>query len=257
MSETRIHRAVETGHGRGRAAVTVAVSLHNYGQFIAQALQSVAAQSLEALELLVVDDASTDDGGARAARWLARRGDRFVRACLLQHDVNAGLAAARNAALVDAQAPLFFVLDADNALYPRCLERLASALAASPRSAFAYPLIEAFGDVPGVMGTPVWSPGRLAHGNYIDAMALVRTARLREVGGYSYMSVTGWEDYDLWCRFAERGWSGVRVPELLARYRTHGASMLNTTTRRRERAATLIDEMTARHPWLAINLENH
>lgn len=252
-----LHRVVETGHGRGGPAVTVAVSLHNYEQFIVTALRSVADQRLDALELLVVDDASTDDGADRAARWLARHGDRFVRASLLRHDVNAGLAAARNTALVEARAPLFFVLDADNALYPRCLERLAAALATSARSAFAYPLIEAFGDVPGLMGTPVWSPGRLAHGNYIDAMALVRTARLRDVGGYSYMGVTGWEDYDLWCRFAERGWSGVRVPELLARYRTHGASMLNTTTRRRERAAALIEEMTARHPWLAITLENH
>src|SRR5262249_7187829 len=97
----------------------------------------------------------------------------------------------------------------------------------------------------------------LAHGNYIDAMTLIRTARLREAGGYARMSVTGWEDYDLWCRFAELGWTGVRVPEILARYRTHGTSMLNTTTRREEKAALLITEMRARHPWLAITLEKH
>ena len=98
---------------------------------------------------------------------------------------------------------------------------------------------------------------RLAGGNYIDAMALLRTARLRAVGGYTRMSVAGWEDYDLWCRLAERGWRGLRVPEILARYRTHGASMLNTTTRRRDRAAALIDEMRRRHPWLTITVERH
>lgn len=248
---------VDSGHGRGRAVVTVAVSLYNYDRYIGAALDSVAAQTLRPVELVVVDDASTDGGADRAARWLRRHGRRFVRATLLRRSANAGLAAARNLALAEARTGAFFVLDADNALYPRCLERLLEALAAAPDAAFAYPLIEMFGDSRGVMGTAVWSRGRLAAGNYIDAMAMVRTARLRAVGGYRRLSVPGWEDYDLWCRFAERGWSGVRVPELLARYRTHAASMLNTTTRQRARAAALIAEMTAHHPWLTITLERH
>jgi hypothetical protein len=156
-----------------------------------------------------------------------------------------------------ASGAAFFVLDADNALYPRCLERLTAALAGARRASFAYPLIEMFGEQRGIMGTALWSRARLAAGNYIDAMALLRTERLREVGGYHCLPVPGWEDYDLWCRFAERGWYGVRVPELLARYRTHGTSMLNTTTRQRTRAEQLIAEMTRRHPWLTITLERH
>lgn len=247
----------EYGAGDVRPAATVAVSLHDYGRFIVDALDSVAAQTLAPLELVIVDDASTDDGPARAARWLARHGRRFARARLLCRKVNAGLAAARNLALAEASAPRFFVLDADNTLYPRCLERLVAALDSHRGAAFAYPLIEMFGETAGLMGTPLWCRERLAGGNYIDAMALLRTARLRAVGGYARLPVPGWEDYDLWCRFAERGWRGVRVPEILARYRTHGGSMLNTTTRRRERAAVLIDEMTRRHPWLTITLERH
>lgn len=245
------------GSARGPAAVTVAISLHNYADYIVEALESVRAQTMETVEVVVVDDASSDRGGERAARWMRRHGARFVRGAVLRQPSNRGLAAARNAAIAWSRAPLFFVLDADNAIYPRCLERLAAALAASRTSAFAYPVIETFGDHSGLMGTPVWSRERLSGGNYIDAMTMLRTARLREVGGYARMSVPGWEDYDLWCRFAERGWSGVRVPEILARYRTHHASMLNTTTRREERAATLIAEMRARHPWLTITLERH
>ena len=239
------------------AAVTVAISLHNYGRFILDALDSVARQTLQPIELIVVDDASTDDGGDRAERWIDQHASRFVRAMVLRQHTNVGLAAARNIALERAEAPLFFVLDADNVLYPRCLERLAAALAAARQSAFAYPVLEVFGDSQALMGTPGWNRDRLARGNYIDAMAMIRTHRLRDAGGYARMSVTGWEDYDLWCRFAERGWSGVRVPEILARYRTHGTSMLNTTTRREDRAALLISEMRARHPWLEITLEKH
>lgn len=257
MTDSGELHVVDAGHGRGRALVTVAVSLHNYGRFIVDALESIASQTLARIELVIVDDASTDRGPERTTRWLHRHGRRFIRARLLRRVTNAGLAAARNLALADARAPHFFVLDADNALYPRCLERLAAALAADRTCAFAYPVIETFGDTRSLIGTPVWSRARLAGGNYIDAMAMLRTARLRAIGGYARMAVPGWEDYDLWCRMAEYGWTGVRVPEILARYRTHGGSMLNTTTRRRERAALLIDEMTTRHPWLTITLERH
>ena len=51
-------------------------------------------------------------------------------------------------------------------------------------------------------------------------MAMVRVAELRELGGYTTeLSLYGWEDYDLWCRMAERGMRGVHVPEILAAYR--------------------------------------
>ena len=251
----------ETVHRFGRDGatprVTVGISLHNYGRFILEALDSVRAQTLADVELVVVDDASTDEGPDRCERWMQRHAPRFIRATLVRRLCNKGLAATRNRAVEEANAPLFFVLDADNAVYPRCLARLADALEASPDAAFAYPVLEVFGAERRLMGTPLWSPERLAQGNYIDAMALVRVECLREMGGYARMPVTGWEDYDLWCRFAERGWCGVRVPEILARYRVHESSMLNTITRTRERTGALIADMIARHPWLTITPERH
>jgi glycosyltransferase involved in cell wall biosynthesis len=238
--------------GRSRPAVTVGISLYNYERYVIDTLESVRAQTLESIEIIVVDDASSDGGALRAERWLRRHSGRFVRTLLIRQSTNAGLAAARNRAVDLAAAPYFFVLDADNLLYPRCLEQLRTTLRATPRAAFAYSLIEIFGSERGLMGTPVWSRQRLREGNYIDAMALIRTRALRQVKGYAKMVVPGWEDYDLWCRFAERGWIGVRVPQILARYRTHTASMLNTITRRRERAALLLAQMKRRHPWLRI-----
>jgi GT2 family glycosyltransferase len=61
-------------------------------------------------------------------------------------------------------------------------------------------------------------------------MALIRRRALVDVGGYcADPRLGGWEDYDLWCQFAERGWRGVQVPELLAWYRRSGHSMLSTS----------------------------
>jgi hypothetical protein len=75
-----------------------------------------------------------------------------------------------------------------------------------------------------------WDARRLRYGNFIDAMAMIRRAELLEVGGYvTDRRLHGWEDFALWCTFAERGWRGVRVPEILARYRAAFHSMISVT----------------------------
>ena len=64
-------------------------------------------------------------------------------------------------------------------------------------------------------------------GNQIDAMALWRAKALRDLGGYTTdLRLHGWEDYDLFCRVAERGEEGHFVPEILGRYRVRKHSML-------------------------------
>jgi len=109
----------------------VLVSLYNYADRITAALNSVAAQRQQQLELIVVDDASTDTGAAVVQAWMKAQehtaGSPFARLLLLRHGRNAGLATARNTAFAAAQAPWCFVLDADNALLSRSGECLPGA----------------------------------------------------------------------------------------------------------------------------------
>ena len=75
-----------------------------------------------------------------------------------------------------ARGELVFVLDADNVLYPRCIERLVDALDADPGATFSYGMLEMFdeqGPVACAARFP-WQPERLRDGNFIDAMALIR-----------------------------------------------------------------------------------
>ena len=77
-------------------------------------------------------------------------------------------------------------------------------------------------------------------------MALWRTTALRELGGYTTeLRLHGWEDYDLFCRVAERGLHGVLVPEILGRYRVRGHSMLSVTDISTRAAVSMLIE---RHP---------
>ena len=167
-----------------------------------------------------------------------RRSDTWIRnnsripSVLLRHATNRGLPEARNTALAFARGEFVFILDADNRLYPHGLERLVSALEADPGAAFAYGLHQRFTSTgpAGLMNLWPWEPERLRAGNYIDAMALIRAAVLRRVGGYTTdQRLHGWEDYDLWCGLAELAERGVFVPEVVARYRSARHSMLSMT----------------------------
>jgi glycosyltransferase involved in cell wall biosynthesis len=170
----------------------------------------------------------------------------------VRHAKNSGLATARNTAFSLSRTPYVFVLDADNEIYPRCVEECWLALRACD-AAFAYPILEKFGSESGLMGTELWSMARLAEGNYIDAMVLLRKSAWEEFGGYTKMdSGSGWEDYELWCKMAERGAYGVQVPQILARYRVHRSSMLRTHTNSDSTAPLLRNEMRRRHPWVTV-----
>ena len=220
---------VQRDSGR-TVGVTVTVSLYNYRDRIVGCLESVKAQTAHDIELVVVDDDSDDDGCDVVRRWLEASGERFGRYMLLRHRSNRGLASARNTAFARARAPYVFVLDADNAIYPRCLQQLAAGLERCEAS-FAYSYIERFGGAVGLHNVRAWNPKALRFGNTIDAMVLLRRTVWEAVGGYSTdMPVMGWEDFDLWFKIARIGGWGVQIPEILARYDVHPGSMITTVT---------------------------
>jgi hypothetical protein len=231
--------------------VTVVIPLHNYAEVIEEALESVRAQTVADLDLIVVDDVSTDDSLAVARAWVEANAGRFNRVLLIRNARNSGLGFTRNVGFANAETPYVLPLDADNRLGPECVEQTLAGIERA-YAAFAYPGIQEFEESVAAANTQAWLAARLVSGNYIDAMALVRRSAWATVGGYDHVR-HGWEDFDLWCRMAERGMFGVHVPELLAEYRVHGRSMLRTQTDLLQNKLDLIVDMERRHPWLRLN----
>jgi len=231
------------------ARVAIVIPLHNYAELVTETLESVAAQTLGDLELVVVDDSSTDDSLDVARGWLNAHAGRFVSATLLRTVANRGLALTRNAGFAAAEAPFVFPLDADNTLEPDCLRLLLEGLEHSTASA-AHPTLQHFGEATKRKHAAAWDPARLRRGNYIDAMALIRKAAWAHAGGYVKGDFIGWEDYELWCRFVEHGFWSLAVPEAVAGYRVHRSSMLRGTTE--PAMQRVVDAIRAAHPWLTV-----
>jgi glycosyltransferase involved in cell wall biosynthesis len=210
--------------------VTVGISLFNYEREVDVAVRSVLASDYHDYEIVIVDDSSSDSS-ARVAAELARANPE-VPLLVLAHAANRGPSAARNTFVAHGRGELVFVLDADNVVYPPLMGRLVEALDADPDAAFAFATLAVYeGEEPvGLLSHQPWDPRRLRVDNHIDAMAMVRRAAIVEVGGYcTDRRLMGYEDYDLWCRFAERGRYGVHVPEILGRYQRSQHSMSSLT----------------------------
>jgi len=229
---TVVVKCTDAFHDPRAPRVSVVIPLYNHAHEVLQTLESVVLSTFDDLEVVVIDDASTDNSRSVVSEWLDDHPD--IAASLITHPVNRGLSAARNTGADNARGALVLMLDADNLMRRRGIERLVEALDADPGAAFAYGILERFSEDEGATGLiswHAWQPERFRVGNYIDALALIRRAKLREVGGYSLDArlMLGWEDYDLWARLAERGEFGAFVPQIVGRYRAGRSSMVSVT----------------------------
>jgi hypothetical protein len=229
-AEEEDETVVRFGPQNAEPKVSVLLTVHNYADYVGDAIRSVALSTLREVEVVAIDDASSDDSVAAVEAvchelpWLQLTHVRLTR--------NRGLPAARNLAMAHARSDLLFILDADNEVLPAGLGRLVDALEQEPDAAFAYGIIQAV-DSTGpsdLMNWLPWDASRLRQGNYIDAMALLRRSALEAVDGYSTDPVLyGWEDFALWLALAEKGFSGAHVADFVARYRKSPNSMITVT----------------------------
>jgi len=227
--------------------VSVITALYNQARWVVDALDSAGRQSYRDFELIVVDDGSSDDSPRHAQRWAEDHPE--VATVIVNHPVNRGLPYARNSGLDFARGEFALILDSDNELLPNCMGRLVDALDRDREASFAYGMLACFSDAGYVrlISKFPWDPARLRGGNYIDALALMRLRVLRDMGGYTTDTrLYGWEDYDLYCRFAECGHRAAFVPELVGRYRVSGDSMLSITDLSTSAAWTALRERCPR-----------
>jgi polysaccharide pyruvyl transferase WcaK-like protein len=209
-----------------QSGVSVLITCWNHAGFLTRAVGSAVA-ALESLpvpgEVLILDDASRD-GSAEVAQGLVRA-DARVR--LIQSDENLGLPRARNVLLSQARFRHAMILDSDNQLVPSGIAALYAA-ACQTEAVLAYGNIlqvDQSGSVMGVISNERVTANLLKE-NWIDAMALVRTDRLLELGGYDSQWLYGLEDWELNQRLFSLGEPMVFVPVLVGKYTVLPNSMI-------------------------------
>jgi glycosyltransferase involved in cell wall biosynthesis len=194
--------------------VAVIVPCYDDGETLPETLASLRSQ--EEHELVVVDDGSRDPATLELLAALERDGTRIARRA------NGGLSAARVTGLHATSAPYVFPLDADDLLEEGALTRLADALDADPELAVAWGDVRLFGAKDLQLRMPeTLDPWLLTYVNEIPGTSLLRRSAVEAAGGWRLAG--GYEDWDLWLSFVERGFRGRYVPGPMLRYRqSHG-----------------------------------
>jgi glycosyltransferase involved in cell wall biosynthesis len=212
--------------------VSVIVPCYNGAAFLEEALRSALAQSYPEVEVLVVDDGSTDCSAEIARRFPVR----YI------HQENRGLSEARNAGIRESNGSYLVFLDADDRLKPQAIETGLSALTLRPDCAMAvgdHVFIAANSSYLAKSNKedPLHSHYEaLLKSNFIEMISsvLFRRSIFDEVGGFD-ATLRVAEDYELYLRIA-RAWPICCHSVVIAEYRLHGANtsrdselMLTTT----------------------------
>jgi glycosyltransferase involved in cell wall biosynthesis len=212
--------------------VSVVMPNHNGGPWLAEAVESVLAQTLADFELLVIDDGSTDDSRALLAGFACR--DPRVRVLA---QPRRGLTVALNRGLAQARAPLLARLDSDDIARPRRLERQVDFMDQHPRVGLVGSSalqIDVNGRPRGqriAETRPEALTRALERSNpFVHSSIMARTDLMWRLGGYR-CAFEAAEDYDLWLRLAEVA-EIANLPEFLISYRMHDASVSRTKSLR-------------------------
>jgi glycosyltransferase involved in cell wall biosynthesis len=204
--------------------MTISVVIPSYGQapYLRDAVDSALSQTYEGIEVIVVDDGSHDGSLAIAQE--------YGHEIKLVAQKNKGLASARNAGIMNATGEYVFFLDADDGMFPNCIEKIVETIQATDADVVC-PSIRCVVDGLTLAQDTILMPsptfGDFKEGNRLAYCCAYKREALLEVGGYSpKMDVLGgWED--LWMHYAmmECGKKIVTIQEPLVLYRVKEKSM--------------------------------
>jgi len=202
---------------RERSDVSIVIPCFEQKRFLHQAIASAAAQRSPPLEIIVVDDGSSED--------LADVVSAFPGARLIRQE-NRGLAAARNTGLRAAEGKRVIFLDADDALFSRAISAGLRCFARNPEAAFVY---GGFQEVRGKSTTRAFC--RVSHHNdlvkcnWIGMIATVMfdRAKLLDVGGFDEALGMA-EDWDAYLRLSRLHPFAAHA-NIVARYVKHDSNM--------------------------------
>jgi glycosyltransferase involved in cell wall biosynthesis len=192
----------------------------NASPFLDASIASIVSQTVSDLELVILENGSTDDSRARARAWAARDG----RIRVIEHDAPLGLIESSNRAVAATRGPVVARMDADDVSRPERLAHQLAVLAAHPDAVAVGTLYDGI-DRRGRRVRPrdrSLLARRTTEAPFPHGSVAFRRTAFDAVGGYR-KEAGGWEDLDLLQRLAQAGRMLV-LPEPLNRVRYHAAS---------------------------------
>ena len=194
--------------------VSVIVPIYNSEEFITETIESIINQSYKNLEIILINDGSTDNSKQICRKYLAKDS----RIIYIEKE-NGGVVAARNDGIAKATGEYILPVDSDDIIEKTYIEKAVDIITKNDKIGIVYCKAEFIGAKTGYWDLPEFTIANILKDNCIFATALFKRTDWIKVGGYKEYVKNSTEDYDFWLSLIENGSKVYRIPEILFKYR--------------------------------------
>ncbi len=203
--------------------VSIIIPAYNQGHYLGEAIQSCINQTYENIEIIVVDDGSTDNT-REVVNSFSNSNIHYI------YKNNGGLSSARNAGIIASSGEFLTFLDSDDMFLPDKLTLLLREFETDPELGFvaghALLMDQHSKILPNKFETNLPSPiHNLILGNPFHVGSVLIKKHWQEKIGYFDESLRSYEDWDFWLRLAVAGCQMAVIPVAVSRYRFHTGQM--------------------------------
>lgn len=211
------------------SVVSVIVPCYNYAHFLAEALDSVIAQSYKSWECIIVNDGSPDNTEQIALQYCSRD-ERFK----YFYKENGGHSSARNFGIKESIGKYIMPLDADDTLENDYLENAVKKIESDNEIKLVTALVRHFGDINKTYEMPKYELKSYLLLNYISISTLFRKEDFERVGGFDE-KMLAFEDWDLFIKILKKGGYAVELPVIGLNYRKKDNSVFSEALKDKKR----------------------
>jgi glycosyltransferase involved in cell wall biosynthesis len=201
--------------------VSVIITCFNDGEYIEEAIRSVEDSYYPNLEIIVVDDCSSDLVTKQKLATLKSNGFR-----VLELPENKGVGNARNQGISVATGEYILPLDGDDRVLPNYFSLAVKVFQSQPEIGVVYCNVKRFGAKSTTRISPDYNLPQLLAGNYIASCSLFRRKDWQKTSGYD-TSMPNYEDWEFWINLAQLGVGFYHINEVLFEYRAKATSKIS------------------------------
>ncbi|MDD4969498.1 MAG: glycosyltransferase [Paludibacter sp.] len=216
--------------------VSIVIPAYNAEKYLEETVDSALASSYPSLEIIIVNDGSSDNTQQVIDRIVANHPQ--IKAC---QQKNQGVSVARNTGISKATGKYILPLDADDLIAPDYIEKAVDILSKNERVKMVNGLGEFFGDRQGAWNLKPFSRRLLARKNMLYISGIFRKTDFDKTDGFC-PEIKGPEDWDFWISLLKRGGEVVRLPQVCLYYRIHANSKRIANKNKKKEAISILNK---------------
>ena len=197
--------------------VSICMPCYNQGQFLREALDSALNQTYPNIEIICVNDGSTDD----TADILKEYEEKHNSIKVFHNEENKGAVYTKNLSVEKANGIYILPFDSDDVLHPAYVEKAIKIFNENPDIGIVYCRQEIIGNAEKAWELDDFDPSNILYRNCLLNSSLYRKSDFIKIGGYNPNMKIGLIDWNFWLSFIEMGIKPYRIDEVLFSYRIH------------------------------------